>query len=57
MNITQAHEAGIKALKKDPTAVAVTIEFVSQTTGLTKFLRVWRSDKVEVMNTLEEAES
>jgi hypothetical protein len=54
--ISQAHEAAIKTIKNDHSAAAVTVEFISLS-GLTKYLRVWRSDQVEVMDTIEQAEA
>ena len=54
--ISQAHEAAIKSLAKDHTSVAVTVEFISLS-GLTKYLRVWRSDTIEVFDNIEDAES
>lgn len=57
MNITQAHEVAVKSLKAEPDAAAVTVEFTVASTGLTKFLRVHRSDMVEVFNTSDEAEA
>lgn len=56
MNIQTAYETANRQLIREPSASAVTIEFVNML-GLTKYLRVWRSDQVEVLNTIEEAEA
>lgn len=51
-----AYQAAIRKFEREDSAtVAITIEFVMRTTGLTKYMRVWRNDTIEILDTIEEA--
>ena len=52
-----AYQAAIRQMAREDSAgvAAVTIEFVMRTTGLTKYMRVWRNDTIEILDTIEEA--
>lgn len=52
-----AYQAAIRQLVNEPAASAVTVEFVMKTTGLTKYMRVYRNDQIEVLDTLAEAQA
>lgn len=52
-----AYQAAVRQMAKEPAAAAVTIEFVMRTTGLTKYMRVHRNDVIEILDTIEQAES
>jgi hypothetical protein len=50
MNVQKAYEAALKSLKNEsPAVTSVCFEFVDMN-GLTKFLTVHRSDKLEITN-------
>lgn len=49
MNVTKANEAALSYLAKEPAAVAVTVEFTS-ILGNTKWLRVWRDGRIDVLD-------
>lgn len=53
MNVTEANKVAQRTLKSNPMAAAVLVEFVMQATGLTKYLRVWRDGRVEVLDLTE----
>lgn len=52
-----AYQAAVRQLTNEPLAVSVTVEFVMRTTGLTKFMRVYRNDTIEVLDTRAQAEA
>lgn len=46
-----AYASAVGYLAAEPAADSVTIEFVSKITGLTKFMTVWRDDRIDVRGT------
>lgn len=52
-----AYQAAVRQLTNEPLAVSVTVEFVMRTTDLTKFMRVYRNDNIEVLDTRAQAKA
>ena len=45
-----AYQAAVRQLTGDAAVASVTIEFVMQTTGLTKFMKVYKNDNIEILS-------
>jgi hypothetical protein len=56
LSLNEAYAAAVAQLTKEPAASAVTVEFVMKTTGLVKYMRVHRSDVIEIFDTPEQVE-
>lgn len=49
-DLNTAYKAAVRMLSADAAINSVTVEFVMKTTGLTKFLKVFKNDAIEVLS-------